>query len=191
MDGRRHRLDPEEAVDHAQDRLELLAALEPDHEVGLQHVDLVVLHELATDPGDLAARVHDQQLRALVARSVAKATERAHQRDQVILRRDRADEPQGVGLGHPLGDQVVGFADVLHAHRRGRTHRLLGHVRIDVGDPSADPQRESGGRSGEGALAGVEPAEEQDRAGMPRCLIDELLVLVHRGSSVRSRRSRL
>ena len=58
--GRRHRLDPEEAVDHAEDRLELLAALEPDHQVGLQHVNLVVLHELAPDPGDLAARVHDQ-----------------------------------------------------------------------------------------------------------------------------------
>ena len=109
----------------------------------------------------------------------------------MILRRDRPDESQSVGLRHPLGDQVVGFADVLHPHRCGRTDRLLCDVRVDVGDPSADPQRESGGRPSEGALAGVEPAEEQDRAGVPRCLIDELLVLVHLGPPSTSRRSRL
>ena len=55
-----HRLDPEEAVDDPEDRLELLAALEPDHEVGLEHVDHVVLEQFAADPGDLAARVDDQ-----------------------------------------------------------------------------------------------------------------------------------
>ena len=109
----------------------------------------------------------------------------------MILRRDRADEPERVSLRHPLRDKVIRFADVLHAHRRRRTDRLLGHVRIDVRDAPADPQRERGGRPRERALACVEPAEEQDRAGVPRCLIDELLVLVHRGSSVRSRRSRL
>src|SRR5919201_3970539 len=58
-------LDAEEALHHAADRLELLAALEGDHQVRFQCVDLVVLHELDADARALAAGITDDERGAL------------------------------------------------------------------------------------------------------------------------------
>ena len=85
VDRRRYGLDPEEPVDDAEDRLELLAALEPDHEVGLQHVDLVVLHELTADP----------------ARPPRRCPRSAAPRPRSALGRGGDRAPQPTGRGDP------------------------------------------------------------------------------------------
>ena len=130
-------------------------------------------------PADLTAGVDEQEVGALGARAIAQALEGADQRDQVVLRLRRADEPECVGVREGLERQVVGVADVFHADGGRRPDGLLGDVGVDVGDRSPDPKRERGGRAGDGGLAGVHPAEEQDGVRMARRMVDELFVLVH------------
>jgi hypothetical protein len=167
------------SIHDPEDRIELLPALEPHDEIGLEHVDLVVLHELAADPADLPAGVHDHEVGPFTPCPLPQPLEGAHQRDEVILGRGRPDEPQGVGLGHPLHREIVRLPDVLHADRRRRPDRLLRHVGVEIRDRPADPQRVRGGRACERALARVKTADEHHGPRVASGSVDELLVLVH------------
>ena len=98
MHGSETDVDAEEPLDHPEDGVELLATLQPHDQIGLEQLDLVVLHELAPDAAHHAAGVDDHEIAPLLACAVAEPGERSHQRQQVALGRGRADEPERVGV---------------------------------------------------------------------------------------------
>ena len=112
--------------------------------------------------------------------------------DEVVLRRGRADEPERVGVRRAArGSRSSRLTDVLHARRSPAARPSSGPRRRRCRRPVRPIRKgERGGGTRERRLARVEPAEEHDGAGVPRGSIDELLVLVHRRSLRRSRRSR-
>ena len=176
--GQRHDVGAEEALDHPEDRVELLAALESHDEVGLEEVDLVVLHELAPDPADHAARVDHDEVGALLVRAVAEPRERPDHRHEMVLRARRAHEPEGVGVGEPFEREVVGLADVLQAHRGGRSDRLLRDVGVEVGHRATEPSAYAAVARASVLLPASSP-HEQHRVRLARGPIHEPVVLVH------------
>ena len=179
MDGGARDVDPEEPVDHPEDRLELLAALQPGDEVRLEHVDHVVLHQFAGDPRDLPARVDDQEVGSFAAGPVAETLERADQRDEVVLGPGRAHEPEGVGVRQRSNVRSSAVRMCFRPTVAGGPTVFCGHVGVDVGDGAPEAQRERRGGARQRALARVEAAEEQRPCAHRARLGHEPVVLVH------------
>jgi len=156
----------------------------PPGTVGLKHIrepdDLTHDRMAQADAIGFVGSTSPQDHLLPLVGAVAQARERANERKEVILRRRRAHEPDRIGHGHALVREVVGFADVLQPDGPRRTHRLLRDVRVEVGHGPPDTERERRRRAGHRALAGIEPADEQDGPCLACGPVDEPVVLVHR-----------
>ena len=131
----------EETLDHAEERQELLAALEPHDEIRPEHLDLVVLEHLPVDPRNHPGRVHDDEVRPHLLGLFVQGGHPRDDRQQVALRRRGADERQRVGARERLRFEVLGPAQDLQRDRGGRPDRLLADVRVQErrGTPSRAP----------------------------------------------------
>ena len=178
MHAERHDLGVEEALDHAEERVELLAALQPHHEVGLQQLHLVVLDQLTVDARHEAAGIDDDEVRALLTGADVQPGERGDERQQVALRRGRPDEPEGVGLRERLGLEVLERAHVLEPDGGRRTDGLLAGVAVEERRGAAGLEGGAQHRLREGRLPGVEAADQEHRAMVPHGALHEHVMLV-------------
>src|SRR3990170_1705771 len=186
VNAERHDLGREEPLDHSEERQELLAALEPDDQIGLEHLNLLIVQDLSVDARHETARVHHDEVRPRLLGLPEEAGHAGHDLEQVALGRGRAHEPHGILLRHGRGIQVLRVPDHPQRHGRGRPDRLLPDVGIEERRRSPGRDRGLEEPSRQGALARVEPAEQHDGVLGAHRLLDERFVLVHLSPPVSS-----
>src|SRR5919204_2895270 len=173
----------EEPLDHAEERQELLAALQPDDEVGLQELDLVVLQDLPVDPGDQPARVDNHEVGSLLPGLPVELGDAGDDGQEMALGGGRTDERQRIGPLEHLGGEVIGRADVLQRDRGRWSDRFLADVGVQERGRSSRRHRGLEQPPCEGALARVDPADQHHGSLRADRLVDQRFVLVHIASA--------
>ena len=108
-----------------------------------------------------------------------KRGDAADHRQEVALRRRRADEVQRVGRRERLGLEILRASNDLQRDRRRRPHGLLTDIRVQDRRGPARRERSRQELARQRGLPGIHAADQEHRVLRSHRLVDERLVLVH------------